>query len=832
LKTHIDGAADSILAQVEALRGQGSATDEALEKLNTLESAVNRFKGAFSDIVSSQSGAGESIEVIVSAFAGLLKVMNIADGLLIKFGLLTLAIATLTYLVSRFGQAVLTSTLAVTSFSTALLGSAASSGILSTALMFLHRHLLILNALIASNPMLALAIGLGIAITAIGSMIGIFSYLDKSWSRQAIEAKIAADAFKENANAADRERQAINSLSYAIAELFEERKRLNDLEKKGKDVKKEKDRNEKEIIALAEKAGVAVNQAIPLDEQEEEIRNKVRDIRRKAIQQQISDNGVLAVETKRQLEQIKHDISDMDRAIELQKKFDDGTATVKDMLEVQKRKGRVFEIAKENNVEFDASSPKARMYSLELIRAKLRSKAAQQKGELAKTEDQNKDLRKTLENDPETWNDAQKKLKDVGEAASLAFDSFQRLNSEFNRFVMLTESIETVNTEKKLKDLTKIQEDLLNSTEGLPDGVLKSSLAKQLGKVSDERRGVLLDQTANYINIRKQQESSRGDISTGINKEFSIHNAMLPFHRNPLAFGGSAFESFDQTRAEKDFYMRNARDTELQREANQFSFNAGGMSQENFIAKEAATQDALVENLNNARDAEIQSAKELLSIEKQLTVERINQNKEAMRAAGLLSDEDKVKLLMQAQYFRENPNKQISQEERFFMDSGNVALTDQFFGSRIQEEDEQAGAENFLGEDVGISAELKESERRLAEEMGFDPNDPVSREEARERLRQRTQQEALALEDQADQVRGRDINGLAGQAPQINLDLQNPMRAEDFQPMIDAFERTIQASVVQARGELIDRITKVEQRVADALKQGREVADAAAPLEE
>lgn len=129
-----------------------------------------------------------------------------------------------------------------------------------------------------------------------------------------------------------------------------------------------------------------------------------------------------------------------------------------------------------------------------------------------------------------------------------------------------------------------------------------------------------------------------------------------------------------------------------------------------------SSQAYIQEQLLKLRDLEISKAITLEKAEAQIAESRKKAADEAARSLGLLSGQDRLRVIAQAQYFREHPDKKIGLPEIMRSTAGGFKTTNRFFGSNVRGFDANGSLlESMLAEaGFGMTPEIVNSQERLA----------------------------------------------------------------------------------------------------------------------
>lgn len=233
-------------------------------------------------------------------------------------------------------------------------------------------------------------------------------------------------------------------------------------------------------------------------------------------------------------------------------------------------------------------------------------------------------------------------------------------------------------------------------------------------------------------------------------------------------------------------------------------------------AQIAAANEKIGENLIRLRELELDYTMSLLEAEKNIAIERKKSADEALRAVGALNEEDKMRVLAQAQYFAKNPNAKISAQDAFTMNGADFNILSRFFGSKIEDISQQKNAfANILNVGrFGISQDLQLGENEIAAARGGRSNEQIIADQ-RARFMDRARQAGLAQNGGAGWNAVQDMGGF-NNGNNIALNIKNDI---NFGPVLDQIKRVYEvkeAEMVQAMGKTIESIVDRKFRLLKA----------------
>ena len=792
LKNALDSVADIAIAEAIALRDVGSASEEAQQHANTLAAAIGRLQGEFSVMIdSSGKSAGSVLSSFVNLLSIILRLANAFDGLGVKLAVSVLAMGSIFLVVSRYGSSIAGAVLGTLRF-------AGSLGTLAGAVTGANVSLLTLLQTARLLQTAFISIGIGAALYAI-------FYAVDALTSALVNAEIAANAMSEagdrDIETLKRQKTATLGLSEVLKQKLETQRKLNAMGKDApeKDVKKNKEDISKLTTSLfGRDFGVG-----PL--QKDKYLNDL-DVMRIAEKNRHIKNLKAAytgqVETER--EGLKK--------VEDAKKEKYGSETSEGV------KKRLKELEKKPKEPLTPQGYEVRGQEITRAQAKL-AELLKIEGDIAKTKVKIKELQaKEYEADnvplESTFNGKQKKSWDAAQ------DSLKRIEARKNERSLgipnggLPESNDTI---ESLVELRKEQELLIASFEDMPKGSEQyEELSKDIIKATEDLEKFSAQAYKAAYNLAKLQQTRVLTPINDIDRELFASDAKLEFARSEgKGRGGSKFEQFNSINADieanKALAKRSAGSLAELTDTDPFGKLAGD-SVSNLSAQEVH-REAIAKALEAARQGEANAAKELLKIELDITKERVQQNKEAAKAAGLLSDEDKVKLLSQAQYFKDNPDKKINAQEAFFADAETNRLGQQFFGSRydFNQDDKLGGTnkgfQNMMGPNFGMSKELVDAEEEL-KKHGLGPG--ATDEERRKFADKYKENIEQSSKDQAS------LTGETMYEEHASINVNSVFLAQDMKSLVDAFDGAVNTELLKTRDEIIKYIKDVWRPVKDA----------------
>jgi TP901 family phage tail tape measure protein len=138
----------------------------------------------------------------------------------------------------------------------------------------------------------------------------------------------------------------------------------------------------------------------------------------------------------------------------------------------------------------------------------------------------------------------------------------------------------------------------------------------------------------------------------------------------------------------------------------------------------AAAMEALKlktqQDIDRLKELEVDKALALLEAEKNIAIERKKSADEALRAVGALGDEDKLRVLAQAQFFASNPNAKVGADDLFNMSGEDASVLNRFYGSKIEDASaDKSKLRDLLGASgFGITSDITKGEAELGKIRG------------------------------------------------------------------------------------------------------------------
>lgn len=833
LQSALNTVTQTIVAEANALRDNNSAKDEASQQNKSLQSSLDRMSQLFTKIVSSGTTFNSVVTQIINTINQVLRLITAFDGLGIKVGLAVAAFTLIRLAVVRFNLQALAGGQVLNSFAAGLAnmgrqGAAAAGSMLSLSSIFSRTNLI--------------AIGLTAVIWGLTYAL---SENEQATADAATAEKAHADELARTTTLAQRKARAAKEVSDALEEWLQALEDLDKQEAEGKPVNEETrrfyanqiklitgktgkfDRNGQGIDPL--KDGKADPKAIQkIRERAAEIRKAESDELTKTLQAQVENEkktrslAGIRIEQEREKEEKRK---------EKQREGGDpyaGRLPDQSIDDLIKEKSRLIDLIERS------SNPKRFQRTLDLVNEEiaLRLDSEKKVSEIENSIEESK--LKQFELEQQIANEKKKGLKAgatiTNEDLRGAVKQADEVDARMDQFKKLDDANFRVSTGNPGEEQILIQEKLIHLAETLR--IAKLSLEK-LGQ-SEEHSDKFQKEAENARNaieqVRKYQqtlkelriEQARSFVedriknSKGIAEEFAITQTKLRQLRAGV----------DPTIVDDDEINR-IKVKKEQAAAFLSRGQAAGanplLSAEERIGVITASNKAAADSLTEAKDLEIDQAKKLLNLEVEILKQRKEQTKEALKALGALSDEDKLRVLAIAKDIRARKGKNITGEEQFFNDENTNKLLQQFFGGNIDVINPKEGrlGNAFRGIDLQqFDPDLKKKEDLLKQKVqdnnAFDAQGVVG--QANDRIEK--------LQQQIDKLNGKDQvnkNGALGNQQQqgVKNDIrnfgQNPFENMnvnvDMMPLVDAFRNVTLIQVKTLRDEMVKELGKIGEEI-------------------
>lgn len=364
----------------------------------------------------------------------------------------------------------------------------------------------------------------------------------------------------------------------------------------------------------------------------------------------------------------------------------------------------------------------------------------------------------------------------------------------------------------------KVTQDRFNKLNELTDD-LKTNI-----KEIPEASKAFEDSSARTLELKKkldalQSKQIQGEVGTRLSQAGSLRVQALLIasrHARSEARASGFTDPLAESNVTRGALFQNIRENVGRRNA----FAAFSQTATNPDSREAAKNSAvaankqILEDTLRLRDLEIQHGITLLDVEQKIAAARKQSADEAARALGTLSDEDKLRVVAQAQYFAKNPDKKISLGQQFLMSGQDVGLGQRFLGGHY--EDNLRGDDAFsrmaMRAGLGDTPDLMRAHKEAVDARGGLTD---------QQILQKFQGRANAVGQFGNQV-GENAAanvGIPGIAPgggnfdlrgnlQPKVDLNVNAQQLDFAPLMHAFEH---AFIVVMDGKIVEMTKAVEE---------------------
>lgn len=372
----------------------------------------------------------------------------------------------------------------------------------------------------------------------------------------------------------------------------------------------------------------------------------------------------------------------------------------------------------------------------------------------------------------------------------------------------------------KIKETSTIVAEMIADIEKTP-GLAKQYLPDVVKQEAALRK--LRDQQ-----LRLNYDASVNANSRDLNNAFTLNEAALQSRRrqneakNPGKFTGES-EGLRSLEAESTAAARNLGSLTENRklygtrlkliDAMDISDTQKDRERANLRGEMAANDLAIQEQLVRLADLEVAKARELYTVEADIAAARKASADEAARALGTLSEEDKLRALAQAKFFKDNPDKVLSVKEQFWADSRSVGIGRQLFGGHFADRlspEKDPFSDLMTGAGLGGSFALDRASEEAAAFRGGRTDEEINRS-AREKAARATAE--------ADRLRtgvgvtprldvGSGAAGGFGPDGNANIDLTVRPTVADLSPLFTEFR------------------VQTEQFYRDAVRKAKEAARA------
>lgn len=793
LQNAVNGIIDIVIAESRALRDSNSALTESVDSSATLEAALGRLQGQFTQLAYTSGGSLNALLTqMTQTITVILQLAGSFDGLLIKLGLAALAFIVIKTAIASYAKSNLAAAGSAYLMTTAMAGQAAAATVAGRAITFLDLAMKRLNVTAA------------VVTAGIGLIVYAFSTYESSVAKASIAGRENIDALSSATTAAERQFRSTLSLVSALDQEIEAQKKLNQARREGKEVPEsalksrlENIRKLQEELKIVSTGNVDVDDDLLKSQQEARAKLKKDTIASaaatkeelEAAQKVAKANGDQADAKRKDIAATKESIAVLKARLEDVKKRPDflGKGDIIGSLSsrIEKEETNLTQQQTEFN-ELSKAANEARTRVIDL-----------------------KDALRTLEETkvPSDLTEKTRKAIDAGREAVNIGKSEEKLAKGRQNFTGIGILDDAANAEAQAAQKRR-REKAFVAVAGVSTTTREFELyAKEVINATEALEK--LEYQAAKTRIDKVTKSVRGalDDESEIFQGLSNQRGALDFVANRDALGGEQFEKFAETQTKiKSLRKELLANLVSLRSVSAIPAKAFGGPEEKLGAAEALRAKAS-DLAQEARAAEVQLAKDLLAIELDIAKQKKKQNEETAKALGLLGDEDKIRLLSQAQYFRQNPNAKISVADQFFASSETNKLNQDFFGKYLQHGlDEAQPFDKFLlGAGIGPYDEgLDHAQRRLKNTY-----DNAGGRDKFYRDRVDSAGENRAMQDRLE---GRTPTIWRGGQTTVDLAINTPLTVlppETFTPLIDAFRGAITTELVATRDELVKQVQEI-----------------------
>ena len=670
----VNNAEKAIEAEFLALEQAGSAQEEFGETANSLDAAIARLQGTFSQLSNSVGGEAAFVfSSLVNALSGLLKLFNAFDGLPLKIAAFVVAIAAMRIALNKLSASIGVNITLSSIFNARTITQTVTSIAATLATLgWTGAMRALAGALVTATVSLAAFIGPLIIINLI--IAGIVAALS-AWataSDRAAEAqqRMIDDSQKE-AQAHKQRAQAIENVSNVILDQLILLKNLREESAKtGKDTRDQQRAIVENIERLRSRATIEGRSAV-------DIRgvNTSQPDRDDVVRFAANQEKKITAERTKQLQAKEREL-----AI-LEKQSNELASQI--FIPDNAPRGAVFggvdfeELAKletqYNDLQEQINEVKDELAPLRddatFFGADTRIKVAELKVEVA-------DLTQALSN-----------LQDTRGTRNFLSGLFETNQIDF--FNQELENSRRI-TRQLTKDITELSQEYNQDLQALQEAT------KRLNDENEKQAEIL----QRIIELRVKASQEAAEEADDRARELSETAALSRLRQRQAKFDLDSFTlerqrlKLRQQLVKARVEERNASLGDINRRSQNLTENleifdpdsasaAEARERLNAAAAQAKSLEAKQqEDLNRLAELELELAKSLFEEEAKIAEERKKQADEAARALGILSDEDKLRVLGQAEFFADNPDRNISFEEQIFGDQASNRILQRFFGDR------------------------------------------------------------------------------------------------------------------------------------------------------
>lgn len=677
-------AEEAIVAEFNALEDAGSAQEEAAQTADTAQVAINRLQGTFSSLANSLDDETRLfIKSIINALNGLIKFASILDGLPVKLlALVAAALAARAALQRLAGQSGIV-TASTNAFGLSINKASASQLFFSVATRVANFSLKGMIASLASATVALIAFLGPLALISIivGAVVGALSSFANAVDKSVEAQERELDINRKQIQALKQRRDAIKNVTNIITDQFLLLRRLQrQARETGEDTTTQQRRIIETIRRLQKELAIEGNQVIDLtgidltDIGIDELRKILG--RLQELQSRNDRRRIAQLQTQRNLL--------LEQASALGNINEEGRREIRladnTILKVGLWLARMSNIVdtEEEIANRQDKINKKRQEALEIQKQIIK---LQTDGDAISAEESARldDLLASIANLKDELTELQESRPDREFLSGLfAFSPIKELRAELQRSRNITDKLradlkelreigadeEAIQVQKELNKELDQQRDLMQEITRLT-----ADQQREAAKASDNRSREL-SEVAAISRLRQRQAKAELDSFTVARQRLLLQQqlakARIEERQERLGGISTRVTALNEARG---------RGTEEEQAARQLEIEA-------LVNEAKALQIKQSEDLTRLGELQARQAKNLFEEEAKIAEERKKSADEAQRALGVLSDEDKLRVLTQAQFFAENPDRQISFTEQLLGDADSNRILQRFFGGR------------------------------------------------------------------------------------------------------------------------------------------------------
>lgn len=231
-------------------------------------------------------------------------------------------------------------------------------------------------------------------------------------------------------------------------------------------------------------------------------------------------------------------------------------------------------------------------------------------------------------------------------------------------------------------------------------------------------------------------------------------------------------------------------------------------------AKASANRKQIAEDLDELAEKEVELAIKLLATQKQITNEQKKSTEELRKSLGVMSEEDKLRLRGHLAYFQANPNAKVGLDELLSMDSADAGLIQSYFAQHLKPASEDTRLQEF--QNVIRTPEQVEQEKKQKEIDDVRAGKPLTRE-----LSSKEQEELAAARDRVDASFDKfgERDPFTGEVTDRRNDKQKATDAADIARIKELTAPV--APISRADQDFLDQRTELANKARDQAKRLR-----------